>query len=107
MFVGQRTGQWACQACRKRIYNNINTKRLFGNTVLRWQSVEGVPPGLIVLARKMAVQYQELEKQAAATTEYTPQTVQLYKRIGQLSDVATILKELEDAQTVKPSTCIH
>ena len=33
-------------------------------------------------------------------TEYTPQSVQLYKRISELAEVATNLKEFEDAQTV-------
>ena len=48
----------------------------------------------------MALQHQELEAKAAAMTEYTPQTVQLYKRISELADVATNLNQFEEAQKV-------
>lgn len=102
MFVGRQTGQWICRTCRKHLYENICQRRSFRGTLLRWQTVEGVPPGLILRARKMALQHQELEEKAAAITEYTPQSVQLYKRISELADVATNLKEFEDAQTVHP-----
>jgi hypothetical protein len=48
----------------------------------------------------MALKHQELEAKAAAMTEYTPQTVQLYKRISELADVATNLNQFEEAQKV-------
>ena len=51
-------------------------------------------------ARKMALHHQELEQKAAAMTEYTPQSIQLYKRISELADVAANLKEFEDAHAV-------
>src|SRR5271169_3073892 len=100
MFVGRQTGQWICRTCRKHLCRSGYQKRLFGTTLPRWQSIEGVPPGLILRARKMALQHQELEEKAAKITEYTPQSVQLYKRITELADVATNLKEFEDSQTV-------
>jgi hypothetical protein len=102
MFVGRQTGQWICRTCRKHLYRNGYQKRLFWIAPSRWQNIEGVPPGLILRARKMALQHQELEEKAAKITEYTPQSVQLYKRITGLADVATNLKEFEDAQTVHP-----
>jgi hypothetical protein len=68
--------------------------------VVQWQTVEGVPPGLIHRARKMALLHQELEQKAAEITEYTPESVQMYRRLSELAQVATNLKELEDAQKV-------
>ena len=103
MLVARQTGHWVCRTCRRDILNRSSQKRLFETTLVRWQSVEGVPPGLILRARKMALQHQELEQKAAAITEYTPQSVQLYKRISELAEVATNLKEFEDAHTVYPS----
>jgi hypothetical protein len=48
----------------------------------------------------MALQHAELEQKAAAMTEYTPQSVQLYKRISELADVAANLKEFEETRKV-------
>lgn len=50
----------------------------------------------------MALELQELEGKAAAMTEYTTQSVQLYKRIRELTSVVSHLKELEDSHTVSP-----
>jgi hypothetical protein len=57
-------------------------------------------PGVLALARKMASQHKELEQKAAALTEYTPQSVQLYKRISELEDVAKNLTNFEQTQKV-------
>jgi len=62
--------------------------------------VEELPAGLILRAQEMARQYKELEAKAASITEYTPQTVQLYKRISELEEVATNLKAFQDARKV-------
>ena len=48
----------------------------------------------------MALQHQELEQRAASMTEYTPQSVQLYRRISELADVSANLKAFEDTHTV-------
>ena len=103
MLVGRQTGQWICRTCQRDILNRSIQKRSFWATLSRWQSVESVPPGLILRAQKMALQHQELEQKAASMTEYTPQSVRLYKRISELADVATNLKEFEDAHSVHPS----
>ena len=100
MIVRRHTGQWICRTCRRDILDRSIQKRSFWTTPSLWQSLEGVPPGLILRARKMALQHQELEQKAASLTEYTPQSVQLYKRISELADVATNLKEFEDAHGV-------
>jgi hypothetical protein len=100
MLVGRQTGQWICRICRKGISNSIFHKRSFQATRLRWQGIEGVPPGLILRARKLALQHQELEEQATKITEYTSQSVQLYKRISELAEVTANLKEFEDTQKV-------
>jgi hypothetical protein len=100
MFVGRQSGQWICRACRTNLYNHALQRKSFRTSSLRWQSVEGIPPGLILRAKKMALQHQELEQKAAAMTEYTPQTVQLYKRISELADVAANLKQFEESQKV-------
>jgi len=102
MFVGRQTGKWVCRACRKQIYGNASGRRLFQTSALQWQNIEGVPPGVIHRARKMALLHQELEQKAAEITEYTPESVQLYRRISELAQVATNLKEFEDAQKVFP-----
>ena len=107
MLVGRQTRQWICRTCQRDTVNRSTQKRSFWTTLSRWQSVEGVPPGLIIRARKMALQHQELEQKAASMTEYTPQSVQLYKRISELADVSANLKEFEDAHLVHlfpPST---
>ena len=62
--------------------------------------MEELPAGLILRAQEMARQYKELEAKAASITEYTPQTVQLYKRISELEEVATNLKAFQDARKV-------
>ena len=48
----------------------------------------------------MALLHQQLEEKATEMTDYTPESVQLYKQISELSQVATNLKEFEDAQKV-------
>jgi hypothetical protein len=48
----------------------------------------------------MALQHQELEQRAASMTEYTPQSVQLHRRISEIADVSANLKAFEDAHTV-------
>lgn len=96
MFSARQTGRWVCRACR----NQRNQRRQFGSTLWRWQGVEGFPPGLVLRAKKMAIQHAELERKAAAMTEYTPQSIQIYKRISELAEVAAQLKELEETQKV-------
>ena len=96
MFATRQTGRWVCRACR----DSFHQKRLFGLTQWRWRDIEGIAPSLILRARKMATQHTELEQKAAAMTEYTPQSVQLYKRISELAAVAENLKELEETQKV-------
>jgi len=54
----------------------------------------------------MAEQCQELEQQAASLTEYTPQSIHIYKRISELSEVTSSLKQFEDAQTVLSTTTL-
>jgi hypothetical protein len=98
MLVGQQTRKWICRVYYRKIYH----KRLFSTSLLRWQDVEGVPPGLIVRARKLAQQHQELEQKAAEMTEYTPQSIQIYKRISELASVASNLKEFQETQMVIP-----
>lgn len=109
MFVGQQTAKWVCRACRKQLYGNTFGNRHFRTSVLQWQNVEGVPPGLIHRARKMAILHQQLEQKAAEMTEYTPESAQLYRRISELAQVAANLKEFEDAQKVfatkEPDSC--
>lgn len=100
MFVPRVGGQWICRACRNSLAENQIGKRLFQSTRWRGQSVEELPAGLILRAQKMARQHRELEQKAAIMTEYTPQTVQLYKRISELEQVATNLKEFQDARKV-------
>jgi hypothetical protein len=100
MFIGRQTGKWVCRACRKQVYGNVSGRRLFQTSALQWQNVEGVPPGVIHRARKMALLHRELEQKAAEITEYTTESVQLYRRISELAQVATNLKEFEDAQKV-------
>lgn len=99
MFVAP-SRQWVCSACRKRIFDGVKTKRAFTATATIWQAVEGMHPGVIQLARKMASQHKELEQKAAAMTEYTPQSVQLYKRISELEDVAKNLNNFEETRKV-------
>jgi hypothetical protein len=99
MFVAPAR-QWICSACRKRIFDRLQAKRAFAATTTRWQTVEGMHPGVLALARKMASQHKELEQKAAALTEYTPQSVQLYKRISELEDVAKNLTNFEQTQKV-------
>ena len=99
MFVSPAR-QWICGTCRKRIFNGIQMKRTLTVTTSRWQSVEGMHLGVIQLAWKLASQHKELEQKAAAMTEYTPQSVQLYKRISQLEDVANNLNKFEETQKV-------
>jgi hypothetical protein len=65
-----------------------------------WQSVEELPAGLVLRAQKMAQLHKDLEKKAATMTEYTPQTVQLYKRISELADVAENLRAFQEARKV-------
>lgn len=48
----------------------------------------------------MTLLHQQLEQKAAEMTEYTPESAQLYRRISELAQVATNLKEFEDAQKV-------
>ena len=100
MFVGQRTGQWICRTCQNNLRYHILPKRLFSAYSMVWQATQSLPPGLILRAQKMALVHAELEKKAAAMTDYTPESVQLYKRINELADIASNLKEFEDAQTV-------
>jgi len=100
MFVGRQTGRWVCRACRKQLYGNAIGNRLFRTNVARWQNVEGVPPGLISRARRMAQLHEQLEHKAAELTEYTPESVQLYRRISELAQISTNLKEFEEAQKV-------
>ena len=96
MLVGRQTNKWICRACQKESYG----KRLFHYTGWKRNGAEGVPTGLILRAKKFAQQYRELEQKAAQTTEYTPQTIQLYKRINELSEVANNLREFENTQDV-------
>jgi hypothetical protein len=102
MFTARLRGQWICQACRKSLITNALQRRTFRATVLRRQTVEELPPGLILRAQKMALQHQELEKKVAAMTDYTPESVLIYKRISELSNVSTNLKAFEQAQKVQP-----
>ena len=96
------TRGWICHTCRRSILNCTTPKKQFQTAPLRWQIVQGIPPRLILQARKMALELQELEGKAAAMTEYTTQSVQLYKRIRELTSVVSNLKELEDSHTVSP-----
>lgn len=100
MFVPQFSRQWICRACRNSLAKNQIGKRLFQSTRWRGQTVDELPAGLILRAQKMAQQHRELEQKAASMTEYTPQTVQLYKRISELEQVTTNLKEFQDARKV-------
>ena len=100
MFVARHSGGWICRQCRNAITNNNNRKRGFQSSVWRWQSVEELPPGLILRAQKMVRLHKELEQKAASMTEYTPQTVQLYKRISELEQVATNMKAFQEARKV-------
>jgi len=68
--------------------------------VFRRQALEELPPGLILRAQKMALQHKELEEKVAALTDYTPESVHLYKRISELSEISTNLKAFEDARKV-------
>lgn len=67
----------------------------------RGQNDEGMNLGVLQLARKMAAQHKELEQKAAAITEYTPQSVQVYKRISELENVVNNLNSFEKTQKVK------
>jgi hypothetical protein len=51
----------------------------------------------------MALQHQELEKKVAAMTDYTPESILIYKRISELSDISTNLKAFEQAKKVHPA----
>src|SRR5579859_2050502 len=99
MFVAP-TRKWVCDACRRCILDSFRTARALTTTASRWQNVDEMHPGVIQLARKMASQHKELEQKAAAMTEYTPQSVQLHKRISELEDVAKNLKNFEETQNV-------
>lgn len=102
MFTARLRGQWICQTCRKSLITNVVPRRAFRATVPRRQSVEELPPGLILRAQKMALQHQELEQKVAAMTDYTPESVLIYKRISELSDISTNLKAFEQAKKVHP-----
>jgi hypothetical protein len=102
MFTGRIRGQWICQTCRKSLITNAIQRRTFRTSVLRRQTVEELPPGLILRAQKMALQHQELEQKVAAMTDYTPESVHIYKRISELSDISTNLKAFEQAKKVQP-----
>ena len=93
-----------CRTCRQNIYNTRHFKRTVSVNASQLHIVEGVPPALIARARKMALQHQELEQKAASINEYTPQVIQLHKRISELAQVAENLKELEETHAVSPST---
>jgi peptide chain release factor 1 len=89
-----------CQSCGRALGNVNYQCRGFSGSTARWQIAEEFPPGLILRARKMAKQCQELEQRAASMTEYTPQSMHIYKRISELSEVASNLKQFEEAQNV-------
>ena len=99
MFTLRVTGQWVCQTCRQRTFR-FYQGRLIQNAALLRQNVDGMPPGLLLRARKMALLHQELEQKAASITEYTPQSARLYKRLSELAEVSTDLKAFEEAQRV-------
>jgi hypothetical protein len=99
MFAIPRAGKWICRTCRRRPHN---TQRGFHYAATLWQDGGRVSAGLIKRARKLARQHKELEEKAAAMTEYSPESIQLYKRINELSEVASQLDALEDSQKVLP-----
>jgi hypothetical protein len=92
-----------CRTCRQNIYSR-HFKRTLSVNASQLHKVEGIPPALIARARKMALQHQELEQKAASLNEYTPQLIQLHKRISELAQVAENLKELEQTHAVSPAT---
>jgi hypothetical protein len=102
MFASRQTVAWICQACRQEFpFNKFNTLiRSFHFTAKTCQETESIPSGLILRAQKLAQQHRELEQKAAQITDYTPQSIQLYKRISELSQVTTNLKEFENAHKV-------
>jgi len=51
----------------------------------------------------MALRHKELEEKVAAMTDYTPQSVLMYKRISQLSEVSENLKSFEETLKVRDS----
>jgi len=89
-----------CRTCRQNIYNTKLFRRTVSGDASQLHNVEGIPPALIARARKMALQHQELEQKAASINEYTPQLIQLHKRISELTQVAENLKELEENHAV-------
>jgi len=99
MFVAP-TRKWVCDGCRRCIFDSFRTARALTTTASRWQNVDEMHPGVIQLARKMAAQHKELEQKAAAMIEYTPQSIQIYKRISELENVANNLKSFEETQKV-------
>ena len=48
----------------------------------------------------MALRHKELEEKVAAMTDYTPQSVLLYKRISELSEVSANLRAFEETLNV-------
>ena len=99
MFVAP-TRKWVCDACRICIFDSLWTARALTTTASRLQNVDEMNPGVIQLARKMAAQHKVLEQKAAAMTEYTPQSIQIYKRLSELENVASNLKSFEETQKV-------
>jgi len=72
-------------------------RRTFRTTLPWRQAIEELPPALILRAQKMALQHKELEEKVAAMTDYTPQSVLMYKRISELSEISATLKAFEKA----------
>jgi len=48
----------------------------------------------------MALRHKELEEKVAAMTDYTPQSVLMYKRISELSEVSANLNAFEEILNV-------